>query len=131
MSINNIVEKAMQNDPLGMKEAFEAEISTRVETALEEKYKKMGQNKSEVEEDMDDDGQEECSHCEGVGYHEDEDGNKIECPKCEGTGKVPAKGEKSDDSDDDSDDEEEKDEAILTKAARRQAAEKKAAKKSK
>ena len=115
MSINNIVEKAMANDPLGMKEAFEAEISARVETALEEKYKKMGSNKDEVEEDMEDDGQEECSHCEGVGYHEDEDGNKVECPKCEGTGKVPAKGAKSDD-----DGEEEQDEAILTRAAHRE-----------
>ena len=100
MSINKIIEKAMENDPLGLQEAFAEEMGERIQTALEEKYKKMTKNES-------DDDAEDCSHCEGVGYHEDEDGNKVDCTKCDGSGKV---GGKSDDDDDDDDDDGDDDE---------------------
>jgi len=99
MSINKIIEKAMENDPMGLQEAFAEEMSERIQTALEEKYKKM--NKNEASDDEPD-----CSHCEGVGYHEDEDGNKVDCSKCDGSGKS---GKSHDDDDDDDDDDEELD----------------------
>lgn len=138
MSIKDIITKSMANDPMGLKESLEAELTSRVSAALEEKVSKM--SKPVTEEDMVD-----CPHCEGTGMHE-QDGEEVECPECEGTGKVAAESvqeakatkteeeeDESDDEDDDDDEDEdegkEKEEAILTKAARREKDAKKAAKK--
>jgi DnaJ-class molecular chaperone len=80
MSIENIVKKAMENDPMGLKEAFETEIELRIAKALEEKVA----SKKVTEEEK-----EECEHCSGAGYHQegDEEGaDKIECEHCEGSG---------------------------------------------
>ena len=94
MSIEKIVEKAVSNDPVGLKEAFEEEMQSRLATSIEEKYTKMPKKtKNEEEEEG-----KECPHCEGAGYHEDEDGNKVECPECEGTGQI--KETENDDDDD-------------------------------
>ena len=117
MSIKKIIDMATENNPLAMKAAFEEEIEKRVSVAISEKFVKAAKNEEE---------EEDCPHCEGMGYHEDEDGNKEECPKCEGTGKLKAE---SDDDDDDDADEDKTDEAILTKAAQREKDAKKAAKK--
>lgn len=139
MSIKDIITKSMANDPMGLKESLEAELTSRVTAALEEKVSKMSKP-AVTEEDMVD-----CPHCEGTGMHE-QDGEEVECPECEGTGKVAAESvqeakatkteeeDESDDEDDDDDDEDEdegkeKEEAILTKAARREQDAKKAAKK--
>jgi acetyl-CoA carboxylase beta subunit len=104
MSIKKIVEKAVANDPLGLKEAFEEEMQTRVAASIEEKYNKMAKNEEEEEG-------KECPHCEGVGYHIDEDDNKVECPHCEGTGRIKEGEHDDEDDDDDDDDEEEKEES--------------------
>jgi acetyl-CoA carboxylase beta subunit len=117
MSIKKIIDMATENNPLAMKAAFEEEIEKRVSSAIAEKFVKAAKNEEE---------EKDCPHCEGMGYHEDEDGNKEECPKCEGTGKLKAE---SDDDDDDDEDEDQADEAILTKAAQREKDAKKAAKK--
>jgi len=114
MSIENIIKKAQENDPMGLKAAFEEEMQTRIQTALEDKVDDMHESVKNEEEE------EDCPHCEGMGYHEDEDGNKEECPECNGTGKLKAES--------DDEEEDQTDEAILTKAARRRKAEKSAAK---
>lgn len=116
MSIENIIKKAQENDPMGLKAAFEEEMQTRIQTALEDKVADMHESVKNEEEE------EDCPHCEGMGYHEDEDGNKEECPECNGTGKLKAES-------DDDEEEDQTDEAILTKAARRRKAEKSAARK--
>jgi len=114
MSIENIVKKAMENDPLALKAAFEEEMNSRLQSAIEAKYEQMTEGKKKVVEDE----EEDCPHCEGMGYHEDENGDKIECPECDGTGKIKkevkesviVEGEHEDDEDDDDDDDHEEDE---------------------
>jgi len=113
MSIENIVKKAMENDPLALKAAFEEEMNSRLQSAIEAKYEQMTEGKKKVAEE-----EEDCPHCEGMGYHEDENGDKIECPECDGTGKIKkevkesviVEGEHEDDEDDDDDDDHEEDE---------------------
>jgi len=114
MSIENIVKKAMENDPLALKAAFEEEMNSRLQSAIEAKYEQMTEGKKKVAEEE----EEDCPHCEGMGYHEDENGDKIECPECDGTGKIKkevkesviVEGEHEDDEDDDDDDDHEEDE---------------------
>lgn len=51
---------ALENKPLEMKEAFEAEMQTRIQAALEEKYKKaMKAENDDEEEDEDDEDEDE------------------------------------------------------------------------
>ena len=61
---------ALENKPLEMKEAFEQEMQTRIQAALEEKYKKA--MKAEADEDEDDDEDED----EDEDDDEDEDEDK-------------------------------------------------------
>ena len=109
MSVENIVKKAMENDPLAIKAAFEEEMTARLESAIEAKYEEMTEGKKKVAEEE----EEDCPHCEGMGYHENADGEKEECPECGGTGKMKkeveesvdlSEGEHEDEEDDDDDD---------------------------
>lgn len=60
MSLEKIIEGALTNKPLEVKEAFEAEIAERIAAALEEKYKKaMKENGHEDEDDDDDEDEDE------------------------------------------------------------------------
>jgi hypothetical protein len=60
MSLEKIIEGALNNKPLEVKEAFEAEVAERIAGALEEKYKKaMKENGDEDEDDDDDDDEDE------------------------------------------------------------------------
>lgn len=52
MSLEKIVEEAMNGRPLEMKEAFEEAIQARVLVALEEKYKAMTEGVDEEDEDL-------------------------------------------------------------------------------
>jgi hypothetical protein len=58
MSLEKIVQEALEGRPLEMKEAFEEAIQARVLAALEEKYKKMAM-KEEDEEDEDEEDEDE------------------------------------------------------------------------
>lgn len=51
--VKQIIKEAMDQNPLGLKEAVEAELRTRVIAALEEAKKKMAEE--DDEEDMEDD----------------------------------------------------------------------------
>jgi hypothetical protein len=55
MSLEKIVQEALEGRPLEMKEAFEEAIQARVLAALEEKYKKMAMKEEDDEEDEDED----------------------------------------------------------------------------
>ena len=70
MSLEKIAQMALENKPLEMKEAFEQEMQTRIQAALEEKYKKA--MKAEADEDEDDDEDED----EDDDDDEDEDEDK-------------------------------------------------------
>jgi hypothetical protein len=70
MSLEKIAQMALENKPLEMKEAFEQEMQTRIQAALEEKYKKA--MKAEADEDEDDDEDED----EDEDDDEDEDEDK-------------------------------------------------------
>lgn len=60
MSLEKIAQMALENKPLEMKEAFEAEMQTRIQAALEEKYKKaMKAENDDEEEDEDDEDEDE------------------------------------------------------------------------
>lgn len=65
MSLEKIVQEAMAGRPLEMKEAFEEEIQSRVQAALEAKYLEMmeakdeDEDEDEDEDDMDDDEDED------------------------------------------------------------------------
>jgi hypothetical protein len=61
---------ALENKPMEMKEAFEEEMQTRIQAALEEKYKKA--MKAEADEDEDDEEDED----EDEDDDEDEDEDK-------------------------------------------------------
>lgn len=69
MSLEKIAQMALENKPLEMKEAFEQEMQTRIQAALEEKYKKA--MKAEADEDDDEDEDED----EDDDEDEDEDKN--------------------------------------------------------
>lgn len=70
MSLEKIAQMALENKPMEMKEAFEEEMQTRIQAALEEKYKKA--MKAEANEDEDDDEDED----EDEDDDEDEDEDK-------------------------------------------------------
>jgi hypothetical protein len=70
MSLEKIAQMALENKPMEMKEAFEEEMQTRIQAALEEKYKKA--MKAEADEDEDDDEDED----EDEDDDEDEDEDK-------------------------------------------------------
>mgnify|MGYP001544481195 CR=1 FL=1 len=59
MSVEKIIAAAIENNPLQMKKSFEEEIAERVQTALEEKYKKMKEEEDEAEDQVDDDDDKE------------------------------------------------------------------------
>jgi len=59
MSLEKIVEAAMSEKPLDLKEAFEAEVEERIMAALAEKYKKAMEAKDEDDDDEDDDDEDE------------------------------------------------------------------------
>jgi hypothetical protein len=59
MSLEKIVEAAMSEKPLDLKEAFEAEVEERVMAALAEKYKKAMEAKDEDDDEDDDDADED------------------------------------------------------------------------
>ena len=60
MSLEKIAQMALENKPLEMKEAFEEEMQTRIQAALEEKYKKaMKAENGDEEEDEDEDEDDE------------------------------------------------------------------------
>lgn len=58
MSLEKIVQTALAEQPIEMKEAFDEAMKERIAAALEEKYKKMTKE-SEVEDDEDEDESEE------------------------------------------------------------------------
>lgn len=59
MSLEKIIEGALTNKPLEVKEAFEAEIETRIAAALEEKYKRAMKEDDDEDEDDDDEDEDE------------------------------------------------------------------------
>ena len=69
MSLEKIAQMALENKPMEMKEAFEEEMQTRIQAALEEKYKKA--MKAEADEDEDD--EEDEDEDEDDDEEEDED----------------------------------------------------------
>ena len=84
MSVEKIIQLALEEKPVDMKKEFNAEMDSRVTIALEAyKKKKMSENDDEDEPTGNGDI---CPHCKGRGYHEDEN-KKVECEPCNGTGK--------------------------------------------
>lgn len=59
MSLEKIVEAAMSEKPLDLKEAFEAEVEERIMAALAEKYKKAMEAKDEDDDEDDDEDEDE------------------------------------------------------------------------
>jgi predicted phage gp36 major capsid-like protein len=59
MSIEKIIATAIDNNPLKLKEAFDEEMSARIRTALEEKYRDRMDAKEEDDEDEDDEDESE------------------------------------------------------------------------
>ena len=74
MSLEKIVEAAMSEKPLDLKEAFEAEVEERIMAALAEKYKKAMEAKDEDDDDEDEDDADEDED-------DDEDDDKDEDKK--------------------------------------------------
>ena len=50
MPVNDIIQHALDNNPLKLKGAFEAEMTTRVRAALNQKYRDMTDEHPEVAE---------------------------------------------------------------------------------
>jgi hypothetical protein len=69
MSINKIVEHAIAKNPLKLKEAFEEEISSRIQIALEAKMKKM----KEMDDDEEEEDEEELDEAKKMKKEDDED----------------------------------------------------------
>jgi hypothetical protein len=68
MSLEKIVESALAEQPIEMKEAFEEAMKERIAAALEEKYKKMAKESDDMEDEDEADEDED----------EDEDEDKDE-----------------------------------------------------
>jgi hypothetical protein len=49
MPVNDIIQQALDNNPLNLKKAFDAEMTTRVRAALNQKYQDMTDEHPEVE----------------------------------------------------------------------------------
>ena len=73
MSLEKIVQEALEGRPLEMKEAFEEVIQARVLVALEEKYKEMTESVDEEDEDLLESDDEEDEEDEDDEDEEDED----------------------------------------------------------
>lgn len=69
--VKQIIKEAMDQNPLGLKEAVEAELQKRVTLALEAKMKKM--KEEDDEEDMEDDDEDEDEMDDEDEDMEDED----------------------------------------------------------
>ena len=69
MSLEKIIEGAINNKPLDVKEAFAEEMEARLVAALEERYKKAMKEDDDEDEDDDDDDDEDKDEDED----EDED----------------------------------------------------------
>jgi 2-oxo-4-hydroxy-4-carboxy--5-ureidoimidazoline (OHCU) decarboxylase len=50
MPVNDIIQQALDNNPLNLKKAFEDEMTVRVRAALNQKYNDMTQEHPEVAE---------------------------------------------------------------------------------
>ena len=50
MPVNDIIQQAFDNNPLNLKKAFDAEMTSRVRTALNQKYQDMTDEHPEVAE---------------------------------------------------------------------------------
>tara|TARA_B100001057_G_scaffold416590_1_gene434705 strand:- start:13447 stop:13707 length:261 start_codon:yes stop_codon:yes gene_type:complete len=50
MPVNDIIQQALDNNPLNLKKAFDDEMTTRVRAALNQKYTDMTQEHPEVAE---------------------------------------------------------------------------------
>jgi len=50
MPVNDIIQQALDNNPLNLKKAFDDEMTTRVRAALNQKYQDMTQENPEVAE---------------------------------------------------------------------------------
>jgi len=50
MPVNDIIANALDNNPLNLKKAFDDEMTSRVRTALNQKYQDMTQEHPEVAE---------------------------------------------------------------------------------
>ena len=73
MSLEKIVEAAMSEKPLDLKEAFEAEVEERIMAALAEKYKKAMEAKDEDDDEDDDDADEDEDEDDDEDDDKDED----------------------------------------------------------
>ena len=73
MSLEKIVEAAMSEKPLDLKEAFEAEVEERIMAALAEKYKKAMEAKDEDDDEDEDDADEDEDEDDDEDDDKDED----------------------------------------------------------
>lgn len=73
MSLEKIVAEAMAGRPLEMKEAFEEEIQTRIQAALEAKAEELMTGEEELEEDLEEEDLEESKDEDEEDEDEDEE----------------------------------------------------------
>lgn len=59
MSLEKIIQGAMENKPLDVQEAFAEEMQKRIAASLEEKYKKAMKEEDDDEDNDDDDDDDE------------------------------------------------------------------------
>jgi hypothetical protein len=80
--VKQIIKEAMDQNPLGLKEAVEAELHTRIMAALEEAKKKMSEEDDEDdmddEEDDEDDMDDEEDDEDDMDDEEDDDEDDLE-----------------------------------------------------
>ena len=78
MSLEKIVQRAMENNPLKVKEEFESEIATRIQAALEEKYAKMMSDEELTEEELVESEDEEEDESEDEVEDEEDDEKEMD-----------------------------------------------------
>jgi hypothetical protein len=76
MSLEKIVAEALAGRPLEMKEAFEAEIQTRIQARLEAEYMDVLEAKGKKEDDEEMEGEDEDEDEEDEDEEEEEDKKK-------------------------------------------------------
>ena len=59
MSLEKIVQSALAEQPIEMKEAFAEAMQERIAMALEEKYKKMADSADDMEDEADDEDEDD------------------------------------------------------------------------
>lgn len=59
MSLEKIVQSALAEQPIEMKEAFAEAMQERIAMALEEKYKKMAKESDDMEDEADSDDEDD------------------------------------------------------------------------